>query len=278
MSIFIRVLFILICTHVQGCIWVSDPHSWPEDFVQLDSLPELIGKREADVVKKLGQPTYVVLDESHIAFLYETIEADWAYSPLHLPIDAMAIFYGGLTGYRKGNEISCVLLEFDDNSILMRYQTKTSSTADALQMRYFWTRRYDCLYLFDIGQDNFASGKTYSYLKGNLVALEQYRAYLARVPGDATRLQYLCSAADKGHPNAQIEVGRHFAQGIYGIQKDFSRAYVWYSLASKSGYDTHLKLLIRDMKSEQINDADRMLAGWEPGQCERDLIPAVSGN
>ena len=109
----------------------------------------------------------------------------------------------------------------------------------------------------------------------NPVALEQYREYLWRAPGDPAGLPYLCRAADQGHPNAQIEVGRHFAQGNYGIQKDFRRAYVWYSLASNSGFDTHLKLLVQDMTPKQINDAKRMLADWKPGQCEEDLAPAI---
>jgi hypothetical protein len=195
---------------MQGCVWVSDSHCWPDDFVELDSLPGLIGKKEAYVVEQLGPPTYVVRDERHLSFLYETLEADWQYSLLHAPVDVSAIFYGGITGLREGNEISCVLVEFDEDSKFKQYQIKTGSTADALQMRYFWSRRYDCLYLFKIGQDNLVRGKTYSSLNGNLEALDHYREYSACTPGDAACLPYLCSAADQGHPNAQIEVGRHF--------------------------------------------------------------------
>lgn len=107
---------------------------------------------------------------------------------------------------------------------------------------------------------------------------EIYRQYVSRAPNDLTRLPYLCRAADAGHPNAQIEVGRHFAQGNYGIQKDVKHAYVWYSLADSGGSDMHLQLLLREMTSEQITEAKRMLADWKPGQCEHDLIPAASGN
>jgi tetratricopeptide (TPR) repeat protein len=107
---------------------------------------------------------------------------------------------------------------------------------------------------------------------------ETYRQYVSRAPNDLTRLPYLCRAADAGHPNAQMEVGRHFAQGNYGIQKDVKRAYVWYSLADSGGSDMHLQLLLREMTSEQITEAKRMLADWKPGQCEHDLIPAASGN
>ena len=166
-------------------------------------------------------------DERHLSFLFETLEADWQYSLLHAPVDVSAIFYGGITSLREGNEISCVLVELDEDSKIKQYQIKTGSTADALQMRYFWSRRYDCLYLFKIGQDNLVRGQTYSSLNGNLEALDHYREYSACTPGDAACLPYLCSAADQGHPDAQIEVGRHFAQGNYGIQKEHRSAYCY---------------------------------------------------
>lgn len=63
-------------------------------------------------------------------------------------------------------------------------------------------------------------GRRLQLLDGPLVNLpqdilieKQYRQYLSRAPEDTTGLPYLCNAADGGHSNAQIEVGRHYAQG-----------------------------------------------------------------
>ena len=34
----------------------------------------------------------------------------------------------------------------------------------------------------------------------------------------------------------------------------------------------------RSMNPKQLDEAEKMLANWKPGQCERDLVPEVSGN
>ena len=106
-------------------------------------------------------------------------------------------------------------------------------------------------------------------------AEQQYRRYVALSPNDPTRLPYLCRAADGGHPNAQIEVGRHFAQGIGGLTPDLRRAYVWYSLANRSFPDlVQLQSVIKQMSPEQIAEAEQMLVSWKPGQCARELLGA----
>jgi len=135
--------------------------------------------------------------------------------------------------------------------------------------------------LLDFDQNNILSGyqeipwqEDFDYTQAQLL----YQQYLSRSPDDSSGITFLCRAADQGHPNAQIEVGRHFAQGNYGLQKDLKRAYVWYSLASSCVLSMHLRLLSQKMTSEQIAEAKIMLKDWKPGQCEHDLIPAVFGN
>lgn len=115
------------------------------------------------------------------------------------------------------------------------------------------------------------TGSEYIPAGSDLNTSQQYKLYLSYSPNDPTRLCYLCLAADNEHPNAQIEVGRHISQGIYGIHTDLRRAYVWYSLAARGGIDTHIRLIRHKMTNKQITEAEQMLVDWEPGQCERDL-------
>jgi TPR repeat protein len=128
-------------------------------------------------------------------------------------------------------------------------------------------------------------GRRLQLLDGPLVNLpqdilieKQYRQYLSRAPEDTTGLPYLCNAAYGGHSNAQIEVGRHYAQGIDGFPSDLRRAFVWYSLANMLGSDMHLQLVTQKMTPDEIVEAKKLLADWKPGQCERDLMSAVYGN
>ena len=56
-------------------------------------------------------------------------------------------------------------------------------------------------------------------------------------------------------------------------------AYVWYSLLIRSGADEYRDQrtkLTTAMTPVQISEAERQLADWAPGQCERNLFPDIA--
>jgi hypothetical protein len=244
--IFLALIFL------HGCaIPISDPDLWPNNFVQKKDLPALVGKREQEVVNELGPPNSVVQRDQSISYLYEEYEDDtYIYTFLFIipmpapPVDAL--------------EASCVLLNFNKDGILTDYKIDTSGI--------------DCSSALRINQYRHVDPRIYFAIKGDFEAIDQYQVYSSLPISDKSRLTYLCRAADMGHPYAQIEVGRNLAQGNYGITRDLRRAYVWYSLAAKSGFDTHRKVIMKEMSTDQIAESEQMFTSWKPGQCERDLL------
>lgn len=103
--------------------------------------------------------------------------------------------------------------------------------------------------------------------------------YLRRDPRE--KLKWLCRAADQGQRHAQTALANLYWKGCGVIKQDKTRAYVSLSLAVQAGaqeYQPNLDSVIQSMSQAQLTDAERMLANWEPGQCERDLVRTDSDN
>jgi len=70
-------------------------------------------------------------------------------------------------------------------------------------------------------------------------------------------------AAERGYPLAMRAVGIFYANGS-GVQRDDVEAYKWLTLSGE-GIDIHnAKLIARDMTPEQLAEAERRLAEWQP--------------
>ena len=92
---------------------------------------------------------------------------------------------------------------------------------------------------------------------------------------DRSSLKWLCRAADQGQRHAQNELASEYRRGIHFVKRNLVEAYVWYSLAVQGGaieYRDRLEELTAAMTPEQIDEAERQLDAWTPGQCERDLV------
>ena len=92
-------------------------------------------------------------------------------------------------------------------------------------------------------------------------------------------LKWLCLAADQGYRLAQLELASQYARGTPMVEQDRVLAYVWYSLLIRSGADEYRDQrtkLTTAMTPVQISEAERQLADWRPGQCERNLFPDVA--
>lgn len=104
---------------------------------------------------------------------------------------------------------------------------------------------------------------------------EQMRLYdLVRKVDFSLSLFLLCETADSGHPEAQLEVG-HWLRNSSAIRRNIKRAYVWYNLPTRHGHNWNeweLRQIKAEMTSQQLSEAEQMLADWQPGQCIEDLF------
>lgn len=134
-------------------------------------------------------------------------------------------------------------------------------------------------------------------------AQSQWQAY--RMLGNTSGgYKWLCRAADQGYLDAQILLGYLYRSGAYGFTQDFSKSYVWYRLAGEGGHreavETYRKKLEKNrfacskgqacliakeivqlqniLQPEGVSKAELLLKQWQPGQCERQLVPTKSGD
>jgi len=104
------------------------------------------------------------------------------------------------------------------------------------------------------------------------------------VCSDSEILAPLCQAAEKGGSEAQWRLASILYYGWYGVAKDHIRSYMWYSLASTgSGIwaewaTRQLVTRFDELSPVELAQAEQMVADWEPGQCESDLVPADVNN
>jgi TonB family protein len=76
-------------------------------------------------------------------------------------------------------------------------------------------------------------------------------------------LSYLEKAARQGLPRAQFEMAEHIIH--QGASADYSKAYMWYTLASRSGYkhgEKALKELTAKMTPEQQQAGQTLVDNW----------------
>jgi hypothetical protein len=116
--------------------------------------------------------------------------------------------------------------------------------------------------------------------------------------GTLEKWHWVCLAATQGHAKARHETGHYYETGENPVSQDLVRSYVWYSLAETSGYqeagtsykktDTGMKCCFSDISrreivaenlaADQITEADRLVAEWDPNPAECDIEAAKSDN
>jgi hypothetical protein len=114
---------------------------------------------------------------------------------------------------------------------------------------------------------------------GNLILRNEARIY--------------CRDADIGNIEAQRHIGDLYYYGLnlvlerpmtayaeYDLVKnDPIKAYIWYSLATNGGNNyaaSNLARLVNEMSQLELNRANEELEKWEPGQCEKGLLGAIT--
>jgi hypothetical protein len=97
------------------------------------------------------------------------------------------------------------------------------------------------------------------------------------------RWKWLCQAADGGSADARNTLGHHYRFGWTPVDRDLSKAYMWFTLAMQvaTGDDlTHTKSVIEELLSQltptQISAAKLFFKDWKPGDCMREHHRASS--
>jgi hypothetical protein len=105
----------------------------------------------------------------------------------------------------------------------------------------------------------------------------QYKIHWGLVRPD--NLRWLCLAADQEHRAAQGRLGDIYYNGWFGVDSDFVRSYMWFTLATRGQGEwadwakrqLELRLKFKELTPDDVRRAEKMAAEWEPGQCVRDL-------
>jgi hypothetical protein len=91
--------------------------------------------------------------------------------------------------------------------------------------------------------------------------------------------QWMCLSAHQGDQNAQYVLGKYYRQGSNLVLQDPIEAYKWLSLAAKDGDATTKRLrdvFARQLTPEQIAEAERLVAEWEPNPAECEIETAAT--
>jgi TPR repeat protein len=263
---------------------------WPSDFVQKDTLPELVGKHEDEVLEKLGPPTYVLRTKDSISYLYEKLEEDTFIG---------VILYIPVVFSRHATEISCVLLNFDKYGALRGYEIESSGaargggywsaddctdhfslsrgeavnwleTAEGQQ----WAENVDIEVLFQYYAKTQLSEEQLSEEQLSEAQLSEVQLQLYYDPNVPKRLSWLCRAADHGHPEARYRLGLLYENGSENLPQNRVKAQYWYLLAAKSQHHwgaVNAQRLAEGSTPAELAEVERLIEAWQPGQCEADL-------
>ena len=261
---------------VAGCPVPFEMDS-PYDSTLLGS-ESLVGSKKELIREKIGEPSHELKDKDKSYFIYRRLGESWGLAFLwFVPV-------GYIPSSENSSVLHCALLEFDQNDILNRYDIKK---------RYeLWTvlSRIDCRSLF--------------WTEGELAALEDLREAERRATlevcnlpfseviqldartqynlgtmcptvssgdpqADPLRWQRTCLAAHERYPDAQRRMGTLYHRGTTPQGQDSLLAYLWFSLAGDAQYALWLRdLVTAEMTPDQIAEAERLVAAWEPNPTE----------
>ncbi len=103
------------------------------------------------------------------------------------------------------------------------------------------------------------------------------RALSCRKFGTLIRWNWECLAAHQGDSDSQNWIAGYYRYGLDPIQLNLVAAYKWYSLAAKDGDATTISLrdvFSRQLTPDQIAEAERLVAAWEPNPAECEIEAA----
>ena len=102
-------------------------------------------------------------------------------------------------------------------------------------------------------------------------AATQYRVGTELIGFGDSGMRWIESAAERGHAEAQADMGLLYASGTF-VKQDLPRAFMWYFLALKGNLDPSdregaqktAKNVYAAMTSQQRKEAERLILNWKP--------------
>jgi len=257
-------LFFLVI--VAGCIVVPLPPGMAVYLTEYE-IKEHVKNRSSreDMIDLLGHPTRQY--ETDISYRACRKGAGMFY--------AVGIPDAGVAGlYRSDTKCFELILHFDNNDRLTSYE---KHPLDPPFTANFKTPHGEVL-------------PTIRLMAENGIPESQWRLYndYGQKPSDTI---WLCRSADNGYAKAQLHVGTLYWSAT-DITQNKSKAYVWYKLAATGDkiqgllHDESTQTLAEKVMSdtekvltrEQLEVAESLYSDWHPGQCELELIPAITDN
>jgi hypothetical protein len=112
-------------------------------------------------------------------------------------------------------------------------------------------------------------------------AHEAFAAYL-RSDEMSDGWVFLCTAANLGHPQAQLLLARAYKDGWEPVERNDVKSYAWYRLAIAGGHGfarSELKAVTARMEPEVRTWAEINSANWKPdfNECEVSLDETLQG-
>lgn len=221
--------------------------------------------RYSEVIAALGTPSRKMPNkETNKVISYFTCKT---------PSGFVGVEYFSLETFDWRDESDCfeLVLVFDSSDQLISY-SKTAFTGDYVISNDLI--KYDVIHSMA--------------LKG--FPESQWRLYdeFGRKPEDTI---WLCRSADNGYAKAQLHLGQIY-WGADNIPQNKSKAYVWYKLAATGDklegllHDESTQALAEKFMSdtekvltqEQLEEVESLYSDWHPGQCELELVPAITDN
>jgi hypothetical protein len=237
------ILTVLLLPLLAGCWGISFKADTPSEYGEKkEKANSLYGSTKEDIIRVFGKPGMVEHRGTTTYFIYEWKRSDKDIVFFVLPIP--------IGGGRAAIHWYCLLLEFDDDNHLINHQTAYDSDDDPPP----WGRignpmdikKRNCLDIFELPTKQL---------------IKEIGAY--------------CPNAELGHADAQKHIADIFYFGLFNVEKDPVRAYVWYKLASTNGdieASSSINKMAKEMSVVQLYEAQQLLVQWEPGHCESDLL------
>jgi len=285
----ILLVSLLLVHIISGCASVQETHGInPTDLsflypgIQQASVENILGKPFSDIVETDdGYSAVYLFNRGYLP--YEKYKVQRATMFEFINIMTLGATYSNSIGYQK----SLLHVEYDKNRKLISAEESfkrrcsnspyAGKTCKSMRKRWLYPSTLPIqvtkLYQSAIQGDNDAQYELRSWRMNKVIA--QYELKLWGLKKD---IGAYCPNADLGHADAQKHIGDLYYFGIDELNIDLIRAYVWYSLAAKSGNKEASELLdylVKELSPQQLSKAQIKLDEWEPGQCERDLMEAI---
>ena len=231
----------LLLPSLTGCWVLPIKSDTPDEYYERkNTIESFYGSTQEDIIRELGEPERIEKIGSTTYFIYQSEAYEYGVGVIIL----LPVWFGHDT------YVFCLFLEFDEANHLVKHTSK-----GPLYQSY--------------GDLDDACIDSFSPSKQN----RKNEWKLSKVVGT------YCPNADLGHADAQKHIGDLYYQGLHGLHKDLTQAYIWYTLAANGGDNgaaVQLDKLTNEFSPQKLNEAQIQLEAWEPGQCEIDLWEAIS--